>query len=196
MPFPLFEIQANAVAAAITGRAPFPSLPEREQWLRDEEHTLRERGIDPASRGVHVLGGKQWDYLRRLVRLASGPGIVAHGPRRTTQQKSGASHAESGGHADGEDGSGGVPPPPPSVPRAAGDAQRRHEAAPEDLLKIVSVKEAIYNDAGENRPAFPGAPDDYRRREYDVNWESGDFTVSYADRKANGEGPSAVFADH
>ncbi|CAM9515105.1 unnamed protein product, partial [Hapterophycus canaliculatus] len=187
VPFPLFEIQANAVAAAITGRTPLPPLAERERWLLDEERSLRERGVDSASRGVHVLGGRQWDYLRRLVRLASGPGMVARGP--PTSRKTGASRA-GGSPVEGE-GAGGIAP----LPRATGigeDAQRRHGAALEGLLKMVSVKEAIYNDAGQSRPAFPGAPDDYRRREYDVDWESGDFTVSYADRKSNGEGPSSV----
>ncbi|CAM9417100.1 unnamed protein product [Scytosiphon promiscuus] len=199
VPFPLFEIQANAVAAAITGRASFPQLAEREQWLLDEEHGLRERGIDPTSRAVHVLGGKQWDYLRRLVRLASDPGTVAHGPR--TKTSGAAVSAEVGGHTGGgeeeEDGrSSRAPPLPlPSRPGSVGsstDAPRQHAAALEGLLKMVGVKEAIYNDAGESRPSFPGAPDDYRRREYDVDWESGEFTVSFADRKANGEGPSSL----
>ncbi|CAN0140317.1 unnamed protein product, partial [Ectocarpus fasciculatus] len=71
--FPLFELQANAVAAAIVGRGPFPSLAEREQWLRGEEGRLREGGVGPSSRGAHVLGGRQWEYLRRLLRIASGP---------------------------------------------------------------------------------------------------------------------------
>lgn len=194
VPFPMFEIQANAVAAAITGRSPFPPLAERERWLLDDEHSLRERGVDPASRTVHVLGGMQWDYLRRLVRLASGPGTVAHGPRVLRKKSSGAFvSAEGGDQAAAGDrrGSGDAPPPPPS---RVGNARRQHEAALEDLLKMVSVKEAIYNDAGQSRPSFPGAPDDYRRREYDVDWESGEFTVSFADRKANGEGPSSVAA--
>lgn len=170
MPFPLFEVQANAVAAAITGRASFPPLAERERWLRDEEESLRERGVDPASRGAHVLHHRQWDYLRRLLRLASGPGVLARGP------------SAAGADCDDETATGAGP----------GDGDVDEGLGLEAFLRVLKVKEAIYKDAGGSRPPMPGGPDDYRRREYEVDWESGRFLVSYADRKANGEGPSGT----
>lgn len=170
VPFPLFEAQANAVAAAITGRARFPSLAEREQWLRDEEQRLRERGVDPASRGAHVLKDWQWEYTRQIFRLASGPGVLSTGP------SIGADH-------DGEQATGAEP-----GGGGGGDGDLGLEA----LFKELGVREAVYNDAGRSRHPMPGGPDDYRRREYDVDWESGRFSVSYAERKANGEGPSGT----
>lgn len=169
VPFPMFEVQANAVAAAISGRASFPPLAEREQWLRDEEERLRERGVDPASRGAHVLQSRQWEYLRRLLRLARGPGVLERGPGVATDDDDGrATSVDPGG--GGDDGGLGL----------------------EALLKVLRLREAVYNDSGDNRPPMPGGPDDYRRREYDVDWENGTFSVSLAERKANGEGPSAT----
>lgn len=167
VPFPMFEVQANAVAAAISGRASFPPLAEREQWLRDEEERLRERGVDPASRGAHVLQSRQWGYLRRLLRLASGPGGLERGPSVATDDVGRATSVN-----PASDGGGGL--------------------GLEALLKALRLREAVYNDSGDSRPPMPGGPDDYRRREYDVDWENGTFSVSFADRKANGEGPSAT----
>lgn len=193
MPFPLFEVQANAVAAAVTGRASLPPLAEREQWLRDEEESLRERSVDPTSRGAHVLGGRQWAYLKRLLQIASGPGVLPREPPGSTTAAGG------GGRGRGEDRFssrlGAVAQPGTAAVAAArgeGAGEDEPDAALQALLKMLSVKEAIYNDAGGNRPVFPGGPDDYRRRKYQVDWESGRFSVSYADRKANGEGPSAA----
>eukprot|EP00752_Nemacystus_decipiens_P001737 g1680.t1 len=153
--FPLFEVQANTVAAVVSGRGALPRLAEREQWLRDEEQSLRERSVDPASRGAHVLATRQWAYERRLLRIASGPGVVAR---------------VSGKKGTGED---------------------KPEAAMQAMSKALDVIEAINDDADANRTRFPGGPDDFRLREYKVDWESGRFSVSYADRKANGERPSA-----
>lgn len=188
----MFEVQANAVAAAVAGRASFPPLAERERWLRDEEESLRERSVDPASRGAHVLGGRQWAYLRRLLRIASGAGVVARGPPGRA-----AAGGSSGGGEDGSpshSGAAAAATPPRTAVAATGEGhdENKPDAALQALLKILSVKEAIYNDAGGSRPPFPGGPDDYRRREYQVDWESGRFSVSYADRKANGEGPSTA----
>eukprot|EP00752_Nemacystus_decipiens_P014315 g12734.t1 len=188
--FPVFEVQANAVAAAISGRASLPRLAERERWLRDEEESFLERSIDPASRGVHVLAGRQWAYLRRLLRLASGPGFVARGPAA----------AAVGGNGRVDDGSFGrlgatTAPMPVGTAGAAGNGNGGDapDTALQAVLKVLEVKEAIFNDSGGSRNPFPGESDDYRRREYEVDWESGRFSVSYADLKANGEGPSAPF---
>ena len=35
-------------------------------------------------------------------------------------------------------------------------------------MGFLALSEGIYDDASRSRPAFPGAPDDYRRRAYDV----------------------------
>eukprot|EP00903_Cladosiphon_okamuranus_P006399 g6264.t1 len=191
-PFPMFEVQANVVAAAVSGRASFPGLAEREQWLRDEEETFREQSVDPTSRRVHVLADKQWAYLRRLLRIATGPGVVARGPPGVA-----AAAASGSGRGDGGS-SGSLADAPPAVATAppattaAATGESNPDAALRMLLKALDVKEAIYNDARGSIDPFPGGPDDYRRREYEVDWESGRFSVSYADRKANGEGPSAT----
>ncbi|CAB1104099.1 unnamed protein product [Ectocarpus sp. CCAP 1310/34] len=97
-PFPLFELQANAVAAAIVGWASFPSLAEREQWLRGDEDRIREGAVGPSSPGAHLLGGRQWEYLRRLLRIASGPGVLGRG-------STAENHAFQGGAGAGDEGS-------------------------------------------------------------------------------------------
>ncbi|CBJ31120.1 similar to flavin-containing monooxygenase family protein [Ectocarpus siliculosus] len=190
--FPLFELQANAVAAAIVGRASFPSLAEREQWLRGEDDRLREGGVGPSSRGAHVLGGRQWEYLRRLLRIASGPGVLGRGSTAENHppQRGGGDEGSAVPNASSKEAS----PSRGAAAATEGGAQQRHQLELERLLNVLNVKEAIYNDAGDNRPWFPGGPDDYRRRQYRVDWDSGRFSVSYADRKANGEGPSSPAA--
>lgn len=157
--FLLFEVQANAVASAITGRGTFPALAEREQWLLDEEVKFRERGVDPHSRAAHLLAELQWDYMKRLLRL-SGAGIVAQGPGGVTAE---------------------------AVRTRPGVGQVEVKR----LMELLVTKEAIFDDASDGRSHFPGGPDDYRLTEYDVDWESGSFSISIADRKANGEAPSA-----
>jgi hypothetical protein len=39
---------------------------------------------------------------------------------------------------------------------------------PETLADFIARSKAIYDDASEARPAFPGAPDEYRQRRYTV----------------------------
>eukprot|EP00904_Undaria_pinnatifida_P007556 jgi/Undpi1/3930/HiC_scaffold_16.g07298.m1 len=188
VPFPLFEVQANAVAAVIGGRSSLPSLAEREQWLKNEEETgQRERSISPTSRAVHVLEGLQWTYLRRLLRLAA-PGAVARPP-------SGFSEAVTAGADVNSPGGAGLGNAAlPSGAREAANELKVKEENIEEVLRTLAIREAIYNDASDSRPKFPGAPDDYRLREYRVDRESASFSVSLADRKANGEDPSAAVA--
>lgn len=187
----MFEVQANAVAAAVAGRASLPRLAERERWLRDEEESFRERSVDPASRRVHVLGDQQWAYLRRLLRVASGPGGVARGPTSSATVADGGRKGISKISSSRLGSGGGSGAAAAAAATGGGNGGDKPDAALQALLKTLSVKEAIYNDAGGSRNPFPGGPDDYRRREYQVDWESGRFSVSYADRKANGERPSA-----
>lgn len=158
MPFPQAEIQANAVAAVISGRAVLPSQADREAWLLEEEKTAwKERGIDPSSRGMHVLSQQQWEYNNRLLRLAAGPGVVAKEPEFTAN-----------GHHTGQ--------------LAASQVK---------LSSILKVKEDIWKDIQKVVPTFPGDPDDYRLREYNVDWEAESFSVSFTSHKANGEKPAS-----
>lgn len=191
MPFPLFEVQANAVAAVMGGRASLPSLAEREQWLLNEEETgEKERGVSPTSRGVHVLHERQWAYLKRLLHLA-GPGAVTRPPSRSSEPVAvgvdvngdtrGGSSDKSGGGGGSDVGSVG-----PS------GADLGETTLPKELLRSLDTRQALYVDASDSRSKFPGAPDDYRLRVYRVDPESGSFSVSVADRKANGEDPSAA----
>lgn len=61
-----------------------------------------------------------------------------------------------------------------------------------EVLHMLELKEAVYTDSFDFLPSFPGGSDDYRRRVYQVDAESGTFSVSIAARKANGEGPVAT----
>lgn len=67
VPFPLFSIQAQYVAAIWSRRASLPSLQTQRQWLSDWEIQLKASGTFQEK--YHYLGGQlQWDYLHRLVR--------------------------------------------------------------------------------------------------------------------------------
>ncbi|CAM9526332.1 unnamed protein product [Laminaria digitata] len=198
VPFPLFEVQANAVAAVIAGRASLPSLAEREQWLLDEEETgEKERGVSPVSRRVHVLNGMQWAYSKRLLRLA-GPGAVMRSPPSSHSSEPvavsvGVDGDTCGGGGGGIGGAGLGKATLPS--RAPGGREKKEEDKQQkELLRALGIAEAIYNDSNTSRPKFPGAPDDYRLHVYRVDRESGRFSVSVADRKANGEDPAAAVA--
>lgn len=169
VPFPQAEIQANAVAAVISGRAVLPSQADRQAWLLEEEKAAwRERGVDPASRGMHVLSQRQWEYNQRLLRLAAGPGVVAKEPELTAN---GALTEIVNGHHTGQ------------LP-----------ASQAKLSSILNVKEMIWADIQKVVPTFPGDPDDYRLREYSVDWEAESFSLSFASHKANGEKPSSTKA--
>lgn len=225
----MFDLQANAVAAAISGRGPLPGRADRERWLLEEElKGMEERSVDPASRGVHVMGGRQWPYLKRLLQLARGPGSVltsrVRGPASIVTSKKHCKQSVDAGDArkgdstlpntsdgssstsivsDSSDSASVVDVEVAMESEAAGDSNGRdHSPCANDLpaaskcedtkilLNAFEVREAIYNDTGYNRPHFPGGPDDYRRRLYRVDPKTGKFSVSLADRKANGEGPS------
>lgn len=169
VPFPQAEIQANAVAAVISGRAVLPSQTDRQAWLLEEEKAAwRERGVDSASRGMHVLSQRQWGYNQRLLRLAAGPGVVAKVPELAAD---GAITETVNGHDTGQP--------------AASQAK---------LSSILKVKEAIWVDIQKVLPTFPGDPDDYRLRVYNVDWEAESFSLSLASHKANGEKPCSTEA--
>lgn len=175
--------------------------------MEDENASLKERGVDPASRNMHVLGSRQWPCSKRLLCLAGGPGTIlardgvglARGGRREKRTVEGCVgiNADSTSVADDE---------PRMVDGAhtevgGGATTYVHEVAQESeeefggaalsaMLEMLEMKEAIYDDASKRRPSFPGGPDDYRRNMYQIDWETKTFSVSVADRKANGEGPS------
>ena len=179
------------MAAVIAGRASLPSLTEREQWLLNEEETgQKERGISPVSRGVHVLHGLQWAYLKRLLRLA-GPGALTRSPSRAPEPVAvgvDVNRDTRRGSSGKSGGSGGIGSASP------GSTDLGETTLPKELLRSLDVRQALYVDVSDSRPKFPGAPDDYRLRVYRVDQESGSFSVSVADRKANGEDPSAAVA--
>lgn len=166
VPFPLFQIQANAVAAVLSGRASLPPKEERERWLSDEDAVLQERGVDPSSRGVHVFGARQWSYWRRLLELFGGQGLVTQTPKHNTIRKNGLLPERSAEVIVEDD---------------DGNAQ--------DFDTALTIRQAIHEDAKKSRPTFPGGPDDYRRIMYHVDSTTGTFSVSWADRKANNEAP-------
>lgn len=177
IPFPLFEVQANAVAAAISGRCTIPSLAEREQWLLDDEQKwLQEEGVASTSRGLHVLGDRQLSYSKRILRLAGGPGVMMRPPYPGRFVGGGSGDVSSGnGHVFGDCA---------ALPRSSPEEEA-------ELLSTLEMKTAVNNDASKTRPTFPGGPDDYRRQMYTVDRESGIISVCWAKHKANGEGPSA-----
>lgn len=218
VPFPMFDLQVNAVAAAISGRMQLASRADREQWLLAEEKKMfEERGVDPASRGVHVMKARQWPYLRHLLQLAKGPGAILAGKREDAAQHGNKSASGSNGFVEGNDiggGGGGVGPDDQRDDETAiasaiyeGEASvstqstaantttvaaaAKAEKHMNEILKMLKVRETVYNDTGYSRPTFPGGPDDYRRRLYHIDSDSGKFSVTMAARKANGEGPSS-----
>lgn len=200
VPFPLFEVQANLIAAVMTGRSLLPSREERERWLaEDEREALEERGVDPTSRKVHYMGPRQWPYARRLLRLAGGPGtLLEHGSGVSGTGGRGASATVAilKGRLEGmeDDGIGlkgdDTTPRVPQDPAGDGEGEAEADKAMSEILKIMEVKKAIHVDSSRSRPIFPGGSDDYRRRMYRVDKEAGSFEVTMADRKSNGEGPS------
>ena len=73
------------------------------------------------------------------------------------------------------------------APRDGADAQHgagavteRATTDPEVRRRIaafLAVNREVYNDAGKQRPSFPGGSDDYRKREYSVNRETQEWHV-------------------
>lgn len=68
VPFPLFEIQANAVRVATQKHDVLPPLTER---LKDAERDATSGGPDHPGRvqDTHYLGSHQWDYCRKLAKI-------------------------------------------------------------------------------------------------------------------------------
>jgi thioredoxin reductase len=64
VPFPLMEVQATLVARVLQGRASLPDAAARRAWLCAHEAKLSRL------RDSHHLGNAQWDYCRRLLRMA------------------------------------------------------------------------------------------------------------------------------
>jgi hypothetical protein len=68
VPFPLFELQAEAVWA----QWEHPGLPNRKERLEQAETDAKLGGAKEVGRiqDTHHLGGAQWDYCRKLAKLA------------------------------------------------------------------------------------------------------------------------------
>ncbi len=73
VPFPLFSIQAQLVAAVITGKHILPSYDEMKKWNIEWEATMESQKCLNDSK-YHYLGHDhvQWDYSRRLYAMANG----------------------------------------------------------------------------------------------------------------------------
>lgn len=162
------------------GRADLPSLAGRKQWLKDDEKAMvQERGIDPSSRAVHVLAGKQWDHFKRILRLAGGTGVVARG----SEPEHSLGGSVQGSVADGAE--------PGKNSAAEGEAPTSRAGGKDKVISSLDMRQLIFEDSQDSRPSFLGGPDDFRRRCYMIDdADSGKFSVSIAEKKANGEGPS------
>jgi len=72
VPFPLFSLQAQLVAAVISGSVVLPPLSARLEATRAHDEEREARGALTDSK-YHYLGGDlQWAYCRRLLRLGTG----------------------------------------------------------------------------------------------------------------------------
>jgi thioredoxin reductase len=122
VPFPLFSLQARLVAAVYSGRVILPSASERMALCEADKKARNQACL--RTKDAHYLGSMQWDYNRRLAKLA---GVFD-----------------------------------------------------EELDAELRLREGIYNYSSAARPAFPGAPDVYRDRQYSVDRERGVFSSSLA----------------
>lgn len=171
------------------------------------------RGIDPASRQVHVMGSRQWPYMKHLLQLAGGAGTLLKGGSGSLVGRGSRMRPNPISRHNGDKDHESIARHDVATAQEPGDAMAAHaglswddEASPtrlhhkaggqddgnslSEMWKILRIKEALHNDASSRRKTFPGGPDDYRLCVYDVDTESGAFSVSVADCKANGERPS------
>ena len=143
VPFPLFTVQAMAIASAIRGRSELPSLTERQQWLQSWEPQLADRGCLNDSK-YHYLGegGEQWEYSHSLLRSAF--------PSRDTAADAAAAAAADVG-TDGE------------------EEERANERAELAALTAhLRMCEQIYNENRKRKPACVGYSDTYRDVQYAI----------------------------
>ena len=71
LPFPLFEFQAEAVVAQYLKSASGSDLPDPYKRIELAEKDATSGGPnDGRIQDTHYLGNYQWDYIRRLARLA------------------------------------------------------------------------------------------------------------------------------
>lgn len=72
LPFPLFEFQAEAVVAQFTSSTKGNNLPYLNKRMEFAEEDALSGGPNDGGRiqDTHFLGNYQWDYVRRLARLA------------------------------------------------------------------------------------------------------------------------------
>ncbi|CAM9184592.1 unnamed protein product [Choristocarpus tenellus] len=169
VPFPLFEMQAQLFAAVVSGTAQLPDRAGRERWSQEELGRLQARGVT-GGRATHVLGSLQWAYCEDLAVHAWG---WEEGVGKEVVTKEGSSGGEETMNLRGKDEDRG----PCSLSQ---EEQRK-------ILYGIRLRQAIYEDSKCHVPEFPGGTDEYRKRMYDVDEETGTFSVWLAERKANGE---------
>ena len=116
---------------------------------------------------THHLGDGQWAYNRDLLRragalpdshLAPCPG-AGGGPGAT----GGPAQASGGGQEQ-------------QGQQEQHQHQHQHQHQ-QQLWDFIARSREIYDDASAARPSFPGAPDDYRRRQYRVSGSSWEVQV-------------------
>jgi hypothetical protein len=76
VPFPLFEKQAQWIAAVFTDKVSLPSANEMFQWIHEDLRWRKEVGIPPHQ--PHFLGSMQWEYNDRLADFAGVPRLPAY----------------------------------------------------------------------------------------------------------------------
>lgn len=194
------------VSAVISGRVQLPSRAERNSWLVRCEKQFEERGVDPASRKSHSLDHKQWLYMKNLLRKAGGPGTImsrtnaakdclpwwmdTSPPGQKSTDDSAALplkyvHEDTAAELT-EDELRFVLPNPHSDDDLDSEQQLKDTKL---VMKMLAVREIIYDDIVQHWFKFPGEEDAFRRRMYHVNWKSGIIKVFISDIKANGEIP-------
>eukprot|EP00586_Coscinodiscus_wailesii_P021354 CAMPEP_0172507216 /NCGR_PEP_ID=MMETSP1066-20121228/202298_1 /TAXON_ID=671091 /ORGANISM="Coscinodiscus wailesii, Strain CCMP2513" /LENGTH=460 /DNA_ID=CAMNT_0013284689 /DNA_START=204 /DNA_END=1586 /DNA_ORIENTATION=- len=72
LPFPYFELQADAVTAQLIGSAPdpLPTLNDRLAAAKRDAESGGPKGPLGRVQDTHYLGGYQWDYCRKMAKMA------------------------------------------------------------------------------------------------------------------------------
>lgn len=73
IPFPLFEVQAQWLAAALSGRMQLPSTTVMQAWVSDRNARLNKLGVLP--RHTHRMAQAQFEYMDTLCSMSGAPGV-------------------------------------------------------------------------------------------------------------------------
>ncbi len=178
VPFPLFYMQALAVASFITGGLQLPDLDGRRSWLQQWESALAGSSCLNDS-NYHHAGAHQWSYMRRLVTSVYPDPYM----QRCTSVGIGGEDGDGvGGQEDGEgevqaknidkshiqEGYGQYSKAPfiPDHMRCKGQGRGAEESS--RLLRHLDACEAVYNENRRRKPARVGYSDDYRAVHYEL----------------------------